>query len=117
MGHFPWLLNNQMVKKQIHRKKHMFQSKKKRLEKNTHTHISPKQIPRYPKLSFFVFSKPIPNYKSQEKKLSHKFPTKTDGKLVNSSLHYGWPRWPYLGVRFLSKWVKQPRVVEDPQNN
>ena len=112
------MLNNQMVKKkQIHRKKHMFQSKKKRLEK-THTHISPKQIPRYPKLSFFCFfSKPIPNYKSQEKKLSHKFPTKTDGKLVNPSLHYGWPRWPYLGVRFLSKWVKQPRVVEDPQNN
>jgi hypothetical protein len=84
------MLNNQMVKKkQIHRKKHMFQSKKKRLEK-THTHTSPQNksqdIPSY---LFCFFSKPIPNYKSQEKKLSHKFPTKTDGKLVNPSLHYG----------------------------
>jgi hypothetical protein len=83
------MLNNQMVKKkQIHRKKHMFQSKKKTLRKNTHTSPQNKSqdIPSY---LFCFFSKPIPNYKSQEKKLSHKFPTKTDGKLVNPSLHYG----------------------------
>ena len=115
------MLNNQMVEKQNKSigKNTCFKPKKKRLEKtHTHTHL-PKTNPKISQAIFFfyVFSKPIPNYKSQEKKLSHKFPTKTDGKLVNPSLHYGWPRWPYLGVRFLSKWVKQPRVVEDPQNN
>jgi hypothetical protein len=84
------MLNNQMVKKNKSIGKNTcFNPKKKRLEK-THTHTSPQNksqdIPSY---LFCFFSKPIPNYKSQEKKLSHKFPTKTDGKLVNPSLHYG----------------------------
>ena len=57
------MLNNQMVKKkQIHRKKHMFQSKKKRLEKkHTHTHL-PKTNPKISQAIFFFvfFQNPFP---------------------------------------------------------
>ena len=63
------MLNNQMVKNKTNPSEKIHVSiQKKTLRKNTHTHL-PKTNPKISQAIFFFmfFSKPIPNYKSQEK--------------------------------------------------